>query len=307
MEESPGQAVPPDPRAVGLAFDAVIRRRCPEHAAFARQVFERLTPERWRLEWNLPWWVGRAFGLDPIVAGDLVVSNVLGLAAIRIRDDLADGEVAARNVEAARDVSDALLEAALAPYRRRFEPGTPFWRRFDELMTAWREGTEQPDAPRSTTSTGAPLQIGAIAACLLTERADAIPAVEAIVDDAVESLVLDDHVADWEADVAAGRWNAFVASLGVPASDPASTRRAVLVALLTTDAAPRTFERIVAGYLRAAGRARALDARLTPLADALEGMASDARTRGAQVSGHYRELAERAAKLLEPAASDGRS
>lgn len=298
-----------------MAFDAVIRRRCPEHAAFARQVYERLTPDRWRLEWNLPWWIGRAFGLDPIVAGDLGVSNVLGLAAIRIRDDLADGEVAERDVEAARDVSDALMEAALAPYRRHFDAGTPFWRRFDQLMTVWGEGegTTRPDASRSASSIGAPLHVGAMAACLLTERADAIPDVAAIVDDAIESLVLDDHVADWEADVAAGRWNAFVASLGAgggesaPSADPASVRRAVLVTLLTTDALPRTFDRIVAGYLRAAGGARALDARLAPLVDALEAMASDARGRGAQVSGHYRELAERAARLLEPAGADGRS
>jgi hypothetical protein len=134
------------------------------------------------------------------------------------------------------------------------------------------------------------------------------PALEAILDDAIESLVLDDHVADWEADVAAGRPNAFVdLAIGTPAPDPAATRRAVLVALLTTDVLPRTFTRIVAGFQRAAGVAREVDSGLEPLAGALLVMSDEARDRGAALTAHYRDLGDAAAKLLIPATDDRRS
>ena len=89
--------------------------------------------------------------------------------------------------------------------------------------------------------------------------------------------------------------------------DPATVRRAVLVALMTTDTLPLTFTRIVAGFQRAAGMARDLDAGLAPLADALLQMAQDARARGSGMAAHYRDLGEQAAKLLISGPKDGRS
>ena len=296
-----------DVPAIKTAFRRLIRERCPEHEEFALALLERLPPERWRLEWRAPWWLGQAFGLDPVVSRDLVLSNVLGLASIRVEDDLADAEVPLHEAIAARDVRAALFGAAVELYRRRFERGSPFWEHFDRLLAAWRDRGRFEAG--TLTAVGAPLKVGAIATCLLSGRDADVPEIEGLFDDAIESLVLDDHVADWEPDLAAGRWNVFVEStVGSDQSrDPAAVRRRMLVALMTTDAVPRTFTKIVAGFQRAAGRARALDPRLAPLADALDAMADDARDRGAGMARHYQELGDQAAKLLRPASRDARS
>ena len=297
-----------DVLAIKTAFRRRVRERCPEHEDFGITLLGRLTPERWRLEWYAPWWLGQAFRLDPAVSRDLVLSNVLGLASIRLEDDLRDAEIAPHEIVAARELTAALFDAAVEPYRRRFERESPFWEHFARLIEAWRErGHER--GPRALVAVGAPLKIGGIATCLLAHRDSLVPTLEALFDDAIESLVLDDHVADWEADVEAGRWNAFV-DLMVPLEeqgDPATVRRAVLVALMTTDTLPLAFTRIVAGFQRAAGTARDLDAGLAPLADALLQMAQDARARGSGMAAHYRDLGEQAAKLLISRPKDGRS
>lgn len=296
-----------DELAIRTGFRRRVRERCPDHEAFAMSLLERLPPDRWRLEWHLPWWLGEAFGLDDDVSRELVLSNVLGLASIRLDDDLADGEVTERDLDAARAVGAALFDAAIEPYRRRIPRDSTFWPAFVDVMAAWRSrGVER--GSRTLVAAGAPLKVGAMATCVLAAREDALPALEALLDEVIESLVLDDHVADWEADVAAGRPNAFVhLAIGEPGPNPVATRRAVLVALLTTDALPRTFTRIVAGFQRAAGAARDLDNRLEPLAKALLVMADQARDRGAALAAHYRDLGDAAAKLLVPATDDRRS
>jgi hypothetical protein len=127
-----------DELAIRTGFRRRVRERCPDHEAFAMSLLERLPPDRWRLEWHLPWWLGEAFGLDADVSRELVLSNVLGLASIRLEDDLADGEVAERDLGAARAVGAALFDAAIEPYRRRIPRDSTFWPAFDGVMSTWR-------------------------------------------------------------------------------------------------------------------------------------------------------------------------
>ena len=50
----------------------------PGDAELAQAVIARLQPPRWTLEWHLPRWLGRAFGVDPVVVDDLVARQRAG-------------------------------------------------------------------------------------------------------------------------------------------------------------------------------------------------------------------------------------
>jgi hypothetical protein len=228
------------PRGPDLAsFAAAYRRRvvasCPDHADLAFRLIDRLPPEQWRLEWCLPWWLGETFGVEPAIRTELCVSNLLGLGAIRLTDDLADGELAPADAEAAPALIAALHAASRATYDRLFATASPMWPIFAARLAAWREATaarlrdrfdpDDADAVHSLATRGAPLQIGASAIALLCGRDDAIPMIDDCLDRALSAHVMYDDFADWRDDVDAGRSNVFVAFAG-------GTREDVLLALL---------------------------------------------------------------------------
>jgi hypothetical protein len=113
------------------------------------------------------------------------------------------------------------------------------------------------------------------------------------------ALVLYDQFFDWEADVEAGRWNAFVAGIldGTAAGQPPGRlRSAVLAALLAEDVVVEHFARIAAA---AAGGARlAEELELGELADHLRSWAGAAAVQGDGVAAHYRRAADQATRLL---------
>lgn len=313
-----------DIAGVSAAYERRVREACPEQLPLAMRLLERLPPARWTLEWHLPWWLGHAFGLDREIAREVVLSNLLGLGSIRLQDDLADGEVRADDVEAARILSAMLYEAALLPYRARFDPGSPFWSHLESCMTEWGAATRG-NAPSGSTGTdvadpgrserrlaapAAPLKISAFAVCLLADRADAFPGLEGYLDHALEAMVLYDHVADWEADLDAGRWNAFVAGTSSGPQLPEHRerhRRAVLVAMMTTDAVAAHFARVEDGMLRAAALAETLGVPVPPLGAYFREFATSVNEQGTALQEHYRSLADRAAKLLLQATVEARS
>jgi hypothetical protein len=92
---------------------------------------------------------------------------------------------------------------------------------------------------------GAPLKICAAAACLLAQRAELIPQLESTLDHLLIGAVLLDHALDWAEDLAAGRYNAFVAyTSGWPqttAHQPAN-RRTVAEELLVGRAGQPYFQ-----------------------------------------------------------------
>jgi hypothetical protein len=285
---------------ISAAFEARVRAVSPEHAILAKRLLARLSPARWTLEWYLPWWLGHAFGLDPRIARDLVLSNVLGLGSIRLQDDLADGEVDSADVAGATVLAAALYQAALAPYRARFAVRSPFWAHLDGCMVAWREATEGTSRGRLA-AVGAPLRISAFAACLLAGRPDAYRSLERCLDGALEGTVRLDHIADWEADLDAVRWNAFVAALSPGPQVPARRaehRRAVLVALMTSNAIADQCALIEARMLKAARTADHLTVPMPSLGAHLRDAASDVRARGTAWQARYRDLGDRAARLL---------
>jgi hypothetical protein len=319
-----------DPAAVSAAYERRVAAIAPDQVPDAMRILDGLDPKRWRLEWHLPLWLGNAFGLDRSLSTEIAVSNVLGLASLRLRDGLIDGDVEAGDVAGAPALIATLYEASIDPYRSRFTPASRFWKRLDRWMTQWKAATEdngqpgaadgflgdaddpaasladQPLASRAVpdwslghlSRRGAPLKISAYAVCLLTKRAGVFPAIERCLDDALAAMVLYDHVCDWQDDLASGRWNAFVAATGTSqrAEDRERARAGVLAALLAGDAIERSFARIRAELERAVAASDrtgipALSAHLGDLATQLDAEGSVMRAR-------YGELGDRAAAAI---------
>jgi hypothetical protein len=290
-----------DVAQIVTAFERRVEAVCPDERDLAVRTLRSLTPANWTLEWYLPWWLGHAFGLDPTVAAEIVLSNVLGLVSIRLQDDLLDGDVAAADVGGATRLSAALFDEAVAVYRRRFDGASPFWPFLERTMDDWRRASaaDRPLRETDLPQRGAPLNVAAFATCLLADRVDRWGLVERCLHHALAALVRYDQVRDWEDDLRAGRWNAFVAAVSPLPQDPAHRDRngaTMLAALLTRGVAAAELERIRAEALRAARLAAGLQC--PPLATYLSDYAERTATQGAEIEAHYRGAAERATTLI---------
>ena len=259
--------------------------------AFTADLLGRLPPSRWTLEWFLPWWLGAAFGLDEAIAFEIVTSNVLGLGSIRVQDDVADDEVDAADLETAARSG----RSSIGWRSSRIGPGSRADPRFGATSRrAWRPGAAptgawQPAVRRSRSRRSRPAswRIGPIA---IRHSIDAWT-------DALTGLALYDDLADWRADLAAGRWNSFVAQ-ATAESDPAR----VVLAMLTDEAVARQTDRIVSEMSAAAVGADELG--MTPLADHLRAFGSETEVQGAELQAHYREIATEPDTCLSGAATE---
>lgn len=295
-----------DVAAVAAAYEVRARLICAGELPAPLQLRGRLAPERWRLEWHLPWWVGRSFGLDAARCFELSVSSVLGLAAVRLRDDIADAELDGADPAAAAAWSEGLLDAALETYRARVPDESEFWPFVASVL-----GPESPAAPVSGSVSvsdgadlarrGAPLKVPAFAVCLLADRSDAFPFLARCLDHALTALVLYDHAADWEADLAAGRANAFA---------DGRTREELLMGLLSGDVVRPYFARIATELARAADLADALA--VGRLAQHVCDLARRFALDRDALAAHYAAVGDRAAALFgatpqRPTLPEGRS
>lgn len=285
---------------------AEYRRRiaaaCPSQLDLATEVAARVGPTNWRLEWYLPWWLTNAFGLDPGLGRQLVLSNLLGLVSIRLQDDLADGELATDLVPGAKELAAAAYEEALRVYGARFGAASPFWPFLDGTMATWRSGSNG----TASASRGAPLKIGAYACALLAGRMDVWPVLDRCLDRAVSALVQYDQFCDWESDLGAGRWNSFVA--GLSPHDQSDVHRVrnrsvVLTAMLTRSAATDQFDRAVLEAKAAAALAAELG--ITPLQAYLADWTTRTAAQGAEVEAYYRRAAAQATQLMFGGAIEG--
>lgn len=298
--------------SLNAEFEAIARAASPAELALALRVRDRVGPERWSLEWHLPWWLGQAYGLDRETCSRLVLSNVIGLASIRLQDDLVDGEVPLVEVGAAKRLSAALYDSALGYYHQRFPASSPLWRQLRTWMEQWRAATynaAQMHAPGSSdghagssvplSRRAAPLKISALAVTLLADRTDRFPEIDRCIDSNLEAMVLFDHFCDWPEDLHAGRWNAFAAAAGVAQQRVEQldrNRSGVYIAMLTTDVIRTYFERIAGAMGRAIDLSRnigvpALERHMTETWATMDEHALGVRS-------HYRGLAERATALF---------
>jgi hypothetical protein len=229
----------------------------------------RVSTPNWALEWSLPYWLGQAFGLPDEETRALTAANVIGLAYVRLQDDLVDGEPGIEAGGTGPLLATALYHLWLESYRPLFEAASPFWRSFDAYLLQWLRGTlhdrlGMPGAgvkmvneaqALELAARGAPLKVGATGACLRASREQDVRAAELTIDSLLAAAVLLDHAQDWREDLAAGRYNAFVASAARredKIGDEGGLERAVLAELFLGDAAQPYFALIQ----RLIGRAR---------------------------------------------------
>jgi len=220
--------------AIRGAFRQTLVRSAPSLAEQGDRLLDRLPPQRWLLEWGLPLWLGESFGLNEEVALTLAVCNLLGLAYVRVQDDLTDGEIEAADRPQAMALATVAFQAAILSFARLFGGDERFWTALEQRLGQWAQALPAPPdlAPgfsahphrpslRRLAHAGAPAHIGLVAACLLGRRDDLLPQLSAALDDWLLASVLLDHARDWMPDLDAGRYNAFVAHSTSLAQAPA--------------------------------------------------------------------------------------
>src|SRR4051812_10169503 len=152
------------------------------------------------------------------------------------------------------------------------------WLVISASMAEWRAGAGSANAA----SRGAPIRIAGYGCCLLADRLEDWDSLRSCLDRAVTALVLYDQFCDWEADVAAGRWNAFVDRVTAAPQDrdrAPRNRAAVLTAMLTRDVITQHFDAAVS-EARGAG-AGARETGVPQLASFLEEWADATGAQGA--------------------------
>ncbi|MBM4458685.1 MAG: hypothetical protein FJ011_13100 [Chloroflexi bacterium] len=225
------------------------------------RLFDRIATRNWLLEWRLPRWLGESLDLGAEAAEALALANVFGLAYVRLRDDLADGET--ESADWAQTLAATLHDRWVAVYIQLFDGQRAFWRCFQQYMIEWRQSDESPTRPFEAYTTddflrlahrGAPLKIGCAAAYLLAHRPGIMPALTKTIDCLLVAAVLLDHVKDWRDDLAAGRYNAFVSYVSALAQTPenrVANRRAVWQELAAGDVG-RPYFHTIRNWLRLA-------------------------------------------------------
>jgi len=301
----------PDVLYVKASFGAGLAQLSPELADAGRRLLDTLATPNWCLEWRLPRWLGDALGLDDASTRSLVLANVYGLAYVRLHDDLADAEID-HQAPAAINLASVFFEQWMAEYRRLFTAGSPFWSFLDGWLTRWAQATHEAGEPLAAdlraygeedflrlAERAAPLKICCAGACLCSGRAALIPTLTTGLDHFLVAAVLLDHVCDWADDLAAGRYNAFVAYASALPQTPAQagTNRRRVLETIYLHAGVQPYYAMIVRYLRSARRTlRALDS--PDLSRYLQQMERLARDHGQQIAGAARRQLRQASGQL---------
>lgn len=178
----------------------------------------------------MPLWLGEQFQFPEAVTRQLLLTNVMLVAYARLFDDLADGEDQAY-CGMSPALGSILLHLLSGQYRSLFQLKESsftvyahFWAGMDALMRNWWRATLNPNpmvyppfgAYRDEdflrmADRGAFLKVSMLAACLLGDRPDLIPALSSAVERLTVGVILLDEQFDWEKDLFSGRYNTFVA------------------------------------------------------------------------------------------------
>lgn len=220
--------------AIRARIMQLMARAMPELAVSAQAVLDHIASNKWALEWQLSRLLGQAYGLQPEAMESLTVCGILGLCAIRTMDDLADERPETHQASRVA-LSSTFYTQALLQYLHLFdsharETRDAFMENVSLFMSQWaRSALVNPDTPILTLTRdtllsaldgdaaaqlawrGAPLKIGAVAACLLAGCSHRLPGLTRALDRAILALVLLDHYSDWEEDLVMGRANVYVA------------------------------------------------------------------------------------------------
>ena len=290
-----------------MHFHALLSEQPATIAELGHRVLDRISTANWAMEWCLPIWLSADLRLSANARRKLVLSNVLGLAYVRLMDDLADGDVEKSAEGKITMLASILYGNAVNCYVELVNAEASFWDRFEESMRRWRLGTfvrkvgraevvRLPDSEiLALADRGAPLKIGCVAACLLSEREDALPPLLAAMDHWLVTAVLLDHAQDWTEDLAAGRFNALVAHAGQRTDTRSPDARILVAEAILLGGAMETYLDIARCHL---GRAAEMAGAAGCLA-----LRQQMQAQGGQALAHSERLANRAREQLHSATS----
>jgi hypothetical protein len=291
-------------------YERQVRAICEGELPVALELSGRLDPAHWTLEWNIAAWVGEALLTDESILRQITLSNVLGLAAIVLFDDLEDGEVDLVGLKDAAPIAEALYQSFMAPYRALFDADSPFWAERDRLMAAWRRATSSASMRSGASPSrdaiaadlaarGAPLKISVTALCRLADSRRTLSQLDSCLDHALTAMVLYDHFVDWREDLDADRWNAFVehaCAWPAPQLGDARAPNRVEVAMVSSDAITTYFDSIRGELNAATGLAAA--AGIGGLLDHLVRVEEELNAQGRNTAERYRALGRSAERLV---------
>jgi hypothetical protein len=205
----------------------------------------------------LPYWLGRAFGVEMALQRQVGVCSLYVLRAILDLDDIADQDAVPASLPLSVAASTLMYSEMLGRYHRLFPPDSIFWERvrvyFGEWVRSmawerqvaddWQRGLDLDAAAGKA----APFKYGCAAIALLGGAAERLPEIERGVDLMHGLLMLIDDAFDWMKDVPAGRANTFISGLvadGLVDADDLADQEAVLKVIFTTDGVERHYRRI---------------------------------------------------------------
>jgi hypothetical protein len=134
---------------------------------------------------------------------------------------------------------------------------------------------------------------------VLAGRSSQFAVVDACLDHALGAMVMYDHVCDWQDDLAAGRWNIFVARYGSNPQRPgnaSANRSSVFAAMMARRAVADQFALIGAELRRAARAATELGSE--PLRTYLVGLTDRLGQEANLLEQHYAALGDAALALV---------
>ncbi len=192
-------------------------------ARIGDSLIDKLSPPGWTLEWYLPKWLATTFELAEETTDELIVANLFGLCFVGLQDRLLDDEADSSFRHDASILSTALHHWWLERHVLVCGDDAWFWAHFSRIMAEWWGATAvsnvQPagefadvlrDAWQLLAHRASPLKVCCVAVTRLAHRQQLLPALEESLDHLHVAAVLLDHAQDWQEDLAAGRYNAFV-------------------------------------------------------------------------------------------------
>ncbi|UCF62391.1 MAG: hypothetical protein JSV37_06745 [Anaerolineaceae bacterium] len=213
----------PDVIAVREAFRLALYDLDQPLSDAGQSILDKISAPNWTLEWFLPRWLGNSFGLSPDVIRALTLSNVLGLAFLRLVDDQVDGENQVADSVTTVSLATRLYHLAFQPYRELMMDLPQFWDQAGKYLAQWTNAifasTRPPqeslrdfsqDHYQLLAQLGAPLKICCLAAWSLSNQQLDLQNLLLSIDHYVIGAVLLDHYKDWQNDLHAHRHNLFV-------------------------------------------------------------------------------------------------
>jgi hypothetical protein len=295
----------PRMRAVRMDACAALSMLPPPLPSAGIQLLDHIAPPHWTVEWYLPQWLGNAYDLPAEATHALILANVYGLGYIGLQDALADGEIDAGERTVKVCLSSAFYQLWIQQYVQCFPASSPFWQQHNHFMHQWwvatLESAKEPDCDFQSFINqsylqlawrGAPLKICCVGAQLLARREVDLKPLLAAIDHLLAAAVLLDHERDWQADLADGRYNAFIhfaSPLPQVAQERSANRRRVLEKIILERASGPYFDLIQSHLQLSLGYAK--DARCPQLLTYLQDFSQE-------IVAHQERLANNATALL---------